>query len=138
MATTIENKAIEAQAIEAQEAQAQAQKTVEEIYLTSEEVTDVHATLCQMLSKLYNAEAFLNVGGHNQVVIQLNKERKGKQWKMFIYYNTDRECYVYSYQDEEYDDTMFEDCEGMLNMIELIEKEIAYVNGFEWIAMDQD
>ena len=107
-------------------------------YFNSAEITNVRQTICTLLSELLNAQSFTNKEGHNQVVITLNEEANGDQWLMFVYYDAKRESFYYSFQDQDYNDTVFTYGVGMMDMVEQIEAEIERVHGFEWIEIDID
>jgi hypothetical protein len=102
-------------------------------FISSDQVTNLRSTLCNAMSDLLNAEMFMNQKGANQVVIQLNEEADGEQWKMFVYYDAKHEGYYFSFQNEDYEDTDFSYGFGFMEVIETIEKEVARVGGFEWI-----
>ena len=111
---------------------------IEEIYLKSEEISNLHETLNTFISDLREAQINLNPDGYNQVVLQLNPDLSGEQWKMFVYYSTERESFYFSYQNEEYEDTDLTYGYDYDRMIAQMEEEIQKVGGFEWIARDQD
>ena len=119
---------------------ANANNYTEDLLIKSEDIqdTNLRRTLCEMVSKLFNAEAFLNEGGYNQVCLQLNKDKDGKQWKMFVYYDNKHESYYFSFQDEDCEDTLFTRGYTFLQMVEQIEREINKVGGFEWIEFTAD
>lgn len=112
-------------------------KTTTEIYLEREEITDVQKTINDMLDKLVSETKQQGEDGYTQVVFQLNHdEETGKQWKMFIYYNTDNDTFYYSYQDQDLwdTDTIFSVTREFI-IAKMLEEANA-VGGFEWICVD--
>lgn len=112
----------------------------EDLLIKSEDIqdTNLRRTFCEMVSKLFNAAAFLNEEGYNQICLQLNKDKDGKQWKMFVYYDNKHESYYFSFQDEDYEDTIFTRGYTFLQIVEQMEREINKVGGFEWIEFTAD
>ena len=77
------------------------------------------------------------MGAKDERVIAARRVDKtdGKQWKMFIYY-TDNGHFCYSYQDQNYWDTMTYPSIDLEQMIALMLEDMHEVDGIEWIAVD--
>ena len=104
------------------------------IYLKREEITDVHATLLDMLNKLRaNEQAGEDC---NQVVMQLLPDKDGIEWKMFVYYDNKKQSFYFSYQDQDGDDTLFTHDYDLYAVMAQMVAEIIAVKDFEWIELD--
>lgn len=111
--------------------------TATEIYLKSEEITDVQKTINDMLDKLVSETIQQGDDGYTQVVFQLDADSEsGKEWKMFIYYNADSDTFNYSYQDEDYWDTEIYRSVTREFVIAKMLEEAEEVGGFQWICVD--
>ena len=107
-----------------------------ELFLTSEEITNLQQTVSDMLGRLME-ETSKSGDDNTQLVIQLNKDTEsGKEWKMFIYYNQDNDTFTYSYQDQDYWDTDFFFSNTREFMLAKILEEVHAVPGLQWIALD--
>ena len=109
-------------------------KTADEIYLKAEEINDYQQTFRDMLNRLESESKAQGEDNHCQVVMQLNPQTDGSQWKMFIYYTDGHFCY--SYQDQNYWDTMTYPGIDLEQMIALMLEDMHAVDGIEWIALD--
>ena len=108
-----------------------------EIYI--ENPKDLRLTIINLLRKLEKES--VGYGSDNaQMVIQF-KEKECKQWKMFIYYefiednDMEEPVFVYSFQDEEHNDTIFKYEARRAGIYLRIMKEIRE-HGIEWLAVD--
>ena len=108
-----------------------------EIYI--ENPKDLRLTILNLLCKLEKES--VGYGSDNaQMVIQF-KEKDGKQWKMFIYYDftedndMEEPGYVYSFHDEEHNDTLYTGFASRAGIYLRIMKEI-HEQGLEWLAVD--
>lgn len=109
--------------------------TADEIYMKAEEINDYQQTFRDMLNRLESESKAQGEGNYCQVVMQLNPQTDGKQWKMFIYH-TDNGHFCYSYQDQNYWDTMTYPSIDLEQMIAIMLEDMHDVNGIEWIAVD--
>ena len=109
--------------------------TADEIYMKAEEINDYQQTFRDMLNRLESESKAQGEGNYCQVVMQLNPQTDGKQWKMFIYY-TDNGHFCYSYPDQNYCDTMTYPSIDLELMIALMLEHMHDVHGIEWIAVD--
>ena len=109
--------------------------TIDEIYLKAEEINDYQQTFRDMLNRLESESKAQGEDNHCQVVMQLNPQKDGSQWKMFIYY-TDNGHFCYSYQNQDYWDTMTYPGIDLEQMIALMLENMHAVDGIEWIAVD--
>lgn len=109
--------------------------TADEIYLKAEEINDYQQTFRDMLNRLESESKAQGEDNHCQVVMQLNPQTDGSQWKMFIYY-TDNGHFCYSYQDQNLTDTMTYPGIDLEQMIALMLEDMHAVDGIEWIALD--
>ena len=108
-----------------------------EIYI--ENPKDLRLTIINLLRKLEKDS--VGYGSDNaQMVIQF-KEKDGKQWKMFIYYeftednDMEEPVFVYSFQDEEGNDNRFKHEASRAGIYLRIMKKIRE-QGIEWLAVD--
>lgn len=67
--------------------------------------------------------------------MQLLPEEDGKQWKMFVYFEPKDGTYYFSYQDEEYNDTLFTRGYDINAVMDQMVAEITRVGDFEWIEL---
>ena len=109
--------------------------TADEIYMKAEEINDYQQTFRDMLNRLESESKAQGEGNYCQVVMQLNPQTDGKQWKMFISY-TYNGHFCYSYQDQNYWDTMTYPSIDLEQMIALMLEDMHEVDGIEWIAVD--
>ena len=109
--------------------------TADEIYMKAEEINDYQQTFRDMLNRLESESKAQGEGNYCQVVMQLNPQTDGKQWKTFIYY-TYNGHFCYSYQDQNYWDTMTYPSIDLEQMIALMLEDMHEVDGIEWIAVD--
>lgn len=109
--------------------------TTDEIYLKAEEINDYQQTFRDILNRLESESKAQGEDNHCQVVMQLNPQTDGKQWKMFIYY-TDNGHFCYSYQDQNLMDTMTYPGIDLEQMIALMLEDMHAVDGIEWITVD--
>ena len=109
--------------------------TADQIYLKAEEINDYQQTFRDMLNRLESESNSQGDDNHCQVVMQLNQQTDGKQWKMFIYY-TDNGHFCYSYRDQDYWDTMTYPGIDLEQMVALMLEDMHAVDGIEWIALD--
>ena len=109
--------------------------TADEIYMKAEEINDYQQTFRDMLNRLESESKAQGEGNYCQVVMQLNPQTDGKQWKMFIYH-TYNGHFCYSYQDQNYWDTMTYPSIDLEQMIALMLEDMHEVDGIEWIAVD--
>ena len=107
-----------------------------EKYLKREEIQYVHETIKDLLTELQErTQAETDMFEVNQVCMQLLPEADGKQWKMFVYFDTRYCAFYFSYQDEEYNDTMFSNRYHFYRMMQKMMDEITRVGDFEWIEL---
>ena len=111
--------------------------TTTEIYLKSEEITNVQQTVSDMLDRLATETKQQGADNYCQVVIQLNEDaHTDKECKIFVYDNIEKDTYTYSYQDEDMWDTAFYKCVTRDFMLAKTLEEIKAVGGLQWIAID--
>ena len=108
---------------------------IKEIYLKAEEITDCYKTIGDMLTKLETESKAQGEDGYCQVVMQLNQQEDGTKWKMFVYFTANGK-YSYSYQNEDFFDTMTYSSIDREGMIAIMLEEMRKVAGMEWIAVD--
>ncbi len=109
---------------------------IDEIYLKAEEIKDYQKTFRDMLNQLESESKKQGEDNHCQVVMQLNPQTDGKQWKMFIYFNLDNDTFTYSYQDENDWDSDFYRSNTREFMLAKVLEEAKSVGGVQWIALD--
>ena len=107
-----------------------------EIYQKSEEITNVRQTISYMLDVLTTETKAQGKDAGCQVVLFLNKDDEGFEWKMFVYYDADTNDYRYSYQDQDYNDTDFIFHNSLEEVTKEMLDEIDHVGGFEGICVD--
>lgn len=107
-----------------------------EIYLKSEEITDVEKTISDMLDRLTTETKAQGKEGYCQVVLFLNENEKGEEWKMFVYFDADTNDYRYSFQDQDYNDTDFFFHNSREEVTKVMLEEIGEVCGFDGICVD--
>lgn len=109
-----------------------------EIYVKNPK--DIYKTAKNLLRKLENESPNSD---NAQMVIQFGKDFDGMEWKMFVYYGFTEEndfeepVYFFSFQDENYEDTL---TEWRDNPSVIISKIMLRANmfGCQWIAVDYD
>ena len=107
-----------------------------EKYLKREDIQDVNATIKDLLTELSErTQAETDMFEVHQMCMQLLPEADGKQWKMFVYFEPKDGTYYFSYQDEEYNDTMFSNRYHFYRMMQNMMDEITRVGDFEWIEL---
>lgn len=99
---------------------------------------DIFLTTYNLMCKLMLES--VGYGSDNaQMIVQFKPEKDGKQWKMFVYYEfvdiDDEPVFVYSYQDEQMEDTDPSHIRHFGDMWRRIQKEIESY-GVEFIALD--
>lgn len=110
---------------------------IDEIYLKSEEIQNLQKTVSDMLTRLETETR--NNGkedNYTQMVVQLNPQTDGKEWKMFIYFALDNDTFTYSYQDENDWDSDFYRSNTREFMLAKVLEEAKSVGGVQWIALD--
>lgn len=107
-----------------------------EKYLKREDIQDVNATLKDLLTELRErTQDETDMFEVHQVCMQLLPEEDGMHWKMFVYFDPKDGTYYFSYQDEEYNDTMFSNRYHFYRMMQKMMDEITRVGDFEWIKL---
>jgi hypothetical protein len=110
--------------------------TTDEIYLKSEEIQNLQKTVSDMLNRLESESKAQGEDNYCQVVVQLNPQTDGKEWKMFIYFELDNNTFTYSYQDENDWDSDFYRSNTREFMLAKVLEEVKSVGGVQWIALD--
>lgn len=107
-----------------------------EKYLKHEDIQDVNATIKDLLTELRErTQAETDMFDVHQVCMQLLPEADGKQWKMFVYFEPKDGTYYFSYQDEDYNDTLFTSGYDLNAVMDQMVAEIIRVKDFEWIEL---
>ena len=107
-----------------------------EIYLERKDIQDVNHTLSDLLNQLRErTQAETNKFELHQVCMQLLPEQDGQHWKMFVYWSKEHSSYTFSYQDDDYNDTMFTHDYDQNAMMAQMVAEIIRVKDFEWIEL---
>ena len=107
-----------------------------EKYLKREDIQDVNVTLKDLLTELRErTQAETDMFEVHQVCMQLLPEADGMHWKMFVYFEPKDGTYYFSYQDEEYNDTLFTSGYYFDRMMQQMVDEIIRVKDFEWIEL---
>ena len=107
-----------------------------EKYLKREEIQDVHETIKDILTELSErTQAETDMFEVHLVCMQLLPESDGKQWKMFVYFEPKDGTYYFSYQDDDYNDTLFTRGYDLNAVMAQIVAEIIRVKDFEWIEL---
>ena len=107
-----------------------------EKYLKREDIQNVNATIKDLLTELRErTQAETDMFEVHQVCMQLLPESDGKQWKMFVYFEPKDGTYYFSYQDDDYNDTLFTRGYDLNAVMDQIVAEIIRVKDFEWIEL---
>lgn len=107
-----------------------------EKYIKREDIQNVNATIKDLLTELRErTQAETDMFEVHQVCMQLLPEADGKQWKMFVYFEPKDGTYYFSYQDEEYNDTLFTRGYDLNTVMTHMVSEIVRVKDFEWIEL---
>ena len=107
-----------------------------EIYLERKDIQDVNHTLRDLLNQLRErTEAETERFEVHQVCMQLLPEQDGQHWKMFVYWDKEHGSYYFSYQDDDYNDTMFTRDYDLNAVMAQMVAEIIRVKDFEWIEL---
>ena len=107
-----------------------------ETYIKREEIKDVNATIRDLLNQLRErTEAENSQYEVHQVCMQLLPEEDGQHWKMFVYWDKRDGSYYFSYQDDDYEDTMFTRGYDLGAIMAKMVAEIIHVKDFEWIEL---
>ena len=107
-----------------------------EKYLKREDIQDVNVTLKDLLIELRErTQAETDMFEVHQVCMQLLPESDGKHWKMFVYFEPKDSTYYFSYQDDDYNDTMFARGYDLNAVMDQMVAEIIRVKDFEWIEL---
>lgn len=107
-----------------------------EKYLKREDIQYVNATIKDLLNELRErTQAETDMFDVHQVCMQLLPESDGKHWKMFVYFEPKDGTYYFSYQDDEYYDTLFTRGYDINTVMAKMISEIISVGDFEWIEL---
>ena len=105
-------------------------------YLKREDIQDVNATFKKLLTELRErTQAETDQFEVHQVCMQLLPEPDGMHWKMFVYFDTEDGTYYFSYQDDDYNDTMFTRDYDLNAVMAQMVAEMMRVKDFEWIEL---
>lgn len=107
-----------------------------EKYIKREDIQDVNATLKDLLTELRERkQAETDQFEVHQVCMQLLPEADGMHWKMFVYFEPKDGTYYFSYQDDDYNDTLFTSVYDLNAVMAQMVAEIIRVKDFEWIEL---
>ena len=107
-----------------------------EKYLKREDIQDVNATFKELLTELRErTQDETDKFEVHQVCMQLLPEPDGQHWKMFVYWDKRDGSYYFSYQDDDYEDTMFTRGYDLGAIMAQMVAEIMHVKDFEWIEL---
>ena len=107
-----------------------------EKYLKREDIQNVNATIKDLLIELRErTQSETDMFEVHQVCMQLLPESDGKQWKMLVYSEPKDGTYYFSYQDDDYNDTLFTRGYDLNAVMAQMVAEIIRVKDFEWIEL---
>lgn len=107
-----------------------------EKYLKREDIQDVNATFKELLTELRErTQAETDQFEVHQVCMQLLPEPDGMHWKMFVYFDPADGTYYFSYQDDDYNDTIFTRGYDLNAVMAQMVAEMMRVKDFEWIEL---
>lgn len=107
-----------------------------EKYIKREDIKDVNATFKELLTELRErTQAETDKFEVHQVCMQLLPELDGTRWKMFVYFDPADCTYYFSYQDDDYNDTIFTRDYDLNAVMAQMVAEMMRVKDFEWIEL---